>query len=75
LDIGSVSRKRCTRHDPADCLVDIIENAARIEQYLAGTDRAAFAGNGMLRDALERCMERVCEAAHRMGDRAAELML
>jgi uncharacterized protein with HEPN domain len=37
-------------------------------------DRAAFAGNGLTRDAVERCMERVCEAAHRLGERAAELM-
>jgi uncharacterized protein with HEPN domain len=37
-------------------------------------DRASFAGNGLTRDAVERCMERVCEAAHRLGERAAELM-
>ncbi len=63
-----------SRHDPADSLADIIENADRIEQYLVGTDRAALAANGLLRDAIERCLERVCEAAHRLGDRAAELM-
>jgi uncharacterized protein with HEPN domain len=63
-----------SRHDPAGNLADIIENAERIEQYLAGVDRAAFASNGVLRDAVERCVERVCEAAHRLGDRAAELM-
>jgi uncharacterized protein with HEPN domain len=37
-------------------------------------DRASFADNGLTRDAVERCMERVCEAAHRLGERAAELM-
>ncbi len=63
-----------SRHDPADSLADIIENAERIEHYLAGVDQAAFAGNGLLRDAVERCMERVCEAAHRLGDHAAALM-
>jgi uncharacterized protein with HEPN domain len=63
-----------SRHDPADSLADIIENAERIEHYLAGVDQVGFAGNGMLRDAVERCMERVCEAAHRLGERAAELM-
>jgi uncharacterized protein with HEPN domain len=63
-----------SKHNPADSLVDIIENAARVETYLAGMDRASFAGNGLARDAVERCMERVCEAAHRLGDRAAELM-
>jgi uncharacterized protein with HEPN domain len=63
-----------SKHDPADSLADIIENAERIEQYLVGMDRAAFAGSGLTRDAVERCMERVCEAAHRLGARAAELM-
>jgi len=52
----------------------MIENAERIERYLAGVDRATFAGNGLLRDAVERCLERVCEAAHRLGERATELM-
>jgi uncharacterized protein with HEPN domain len=63
-----------SKHDPADSLADIIENAERIEQYLAGMDRDAFAGNGLMRDAVERCMERVCEAAHRLDEHAAELM-
>ena len=63
-----------SRHDPADSLADMIENAERIAQYLDGVDHAAFAGNGLPRDAVERCMERVCEAAHRLGDHAAVLM-
>lgn len=63
-----------SRHDPAGSLADIIENADRIEGYLEGTDRDAFGCNGLMRDAVERCMERVCEAAHRLGDRAAQLM-
>jgi uncharacterized protein with HEPN domain len=63
-----------SRHDPADSLADIIENAERIESYVAGMSRDAFAGNGLARDAVERCLERVCEAAHRLGDQAAELM-
>ncbi len=63
-----------SRHDPADSLADIIENAERIKKYLAGMDRDAFSGNGLLRDAVERCLERACEAAHRLGGRADELM-
>jgi uncharacterized protein with HEPN domain len=63
-----------SRHDPADSLADIIENAERVERYLTGIDRDVFAGNGLMRDAVERCMERVCEAAHRLGERAADLM-
>ncbi len=63
-----------SRHDPAESLADIIENAERIETYLAGLDRAGFAASGLVRDAVERCLERVCEAAHRLGARAEELM-
>lgn len=63
-----------SRHNPADSLADIIENADRIENYLAGMDRTVFAGDGLVRDAVERCLERVCEAAHRLGERGAELM-
>ncbi len=62
------------RHDPADSLTDIIENAERIESYLVGVDRNAFSNNGLMRDAVERCLERVCEAAHRLGEHAVELM-
>lgn len=63
-----------SKHDPADSLADIIENAERIESYLAGMDRSAFANNGLVRDAIERFLERVCEAAYRLGDRGAALM-
>lgn len=60
--------------DPIESLTDIIENADRIAGYLEGVDRAAFAGNHLVRDAVERCLERICEAAKRLGDRASTLM-
>jgi uncharacterized protein with HEPN domain len=63
-----------SRHDPADCLADILENVARIEAYVAGLDRDAFERDGRTRDAVERCLERICEAAFRLGDAAAHLM-
>ena len=65
---------RSRRHDPADCLADILENIGRIGGYVAGLDRDTFAHDGLKRDAVERCLERICEAAHRLGPRAAELM-
>jgi uncharacterized protein with HEPN domain len=37
-------------------------------------DRQAFEQNEAMRDAVERCIERVCEAAYRLGQRAEELM-
>ena len=63
-----------SRHDPADSLADIVENAGRIDGYLAGMDRVAFGRDGRTRDAVERCLERVCEVVHRLGVRADELM-
>jgi uncharacterized protein with HEPN domain len=63
-----------SRHDPADCLSDIIENVERIEVYLDGLDYQAFERDGRTRDAVERCLERVCEAAHRLGEQAVTLM-
>jgi len=45
-----------SRHDPAESLIDIIENAERIESYLTGKDRDTFAANGLVRDAVERCL-------------------
>lgn len=63
-----------SRHDTTDCLTDIIENAERIAPYLSDVNEAAFAGNGLVRDAVERCLERICEAAHRLGSDAADLM-
>ena len=63
-----------SKHDPADSLADIVENAERIEQYVFGLDHLAFKGSGLVRDAVERCLERVCEAAARLGEQADELM-
>jgi uncharacterized protein with HEPN domain len=63
-----------SRHDPADSLADVVENAERVDDYLAGMDQAAFARDGKTRYAVERCLERICEAAHRLGAQAADLM-
>ena len=43
-----------SRHDLTDSLADIIENAERIESYLAGLDRDSFQQDGRTRDAVER---------------------
>lgn len=63
-----------TKHNPADCLADIVANAERIEQYLLCLDQPSFAAAGLERDAIERCLERICEAVFRLGDRAETLM-
>lgn len=53
---------------------DIIDNIARIELYVAELDEEAVSHDRLRYDAVERCLERICEAAHRLGDAAAELM-
>jgi uncharacterized protein with HEPN domain len=61
-------------HDPTVCLADMLENIERIASYVAGLNRDEFQGDGRTRDAVERCLERICEAAFRLGDQAARLM-
>ena len=63
-----------SKHGPTDCMADMIENAERIEGYLTCMDRQMFQQDGRARDAVERCLERICEAAHRMGQQAEQLM-
>jgi uncharacterized protein with HEPN domain len=63
-----------SKYDPADCLADIVENAERIESCIEGLDQTDFELNGLVRDAAERCPERICEAAHRLGSEAEELI-
>jgi uncharacterized protein with HEPN domain len=65
---------RSPRHDPAECLNDIIENAERIARYLERMDRAAFEADERTRDAVERCIELVCEAVYRLAESAEQLM-
>jgi uncharacterized protein with HEPN domain len=63
-----------SRRETAACLADILDNIERIDAYTAGLDRAAFARDDRTRDAVERCLERICEAAVRLGGRAERLM-
>ncbi len=61
-------------HDPGVCLADILDNIERIRSYVGAMDRDALERDGRTRDAVERCLERICEAAFRLGDEAARLM-
>ena len=63
-----------SRHKPAASLHHIIDNAERVARYLTDLDRQAFEQNEWARDAVERCIERICEAAFRLGQRAEELI-
>ena len=48
---------------PARRLEDIIENAQAIQHYVASTDVLAFEQDQKTYDAVERCLERISEAA------------
>jgi uncharacterized protein with HEPN domain len=61
-------------HDPEACLKDILFNVSRIERYMVGVSREGFAGNDLVVDAVERCLQRICEAVYRLGKRATELL-
>ena len=62
------------KHRAADCQQDILDNIARIEEYTAGYDSDGIKADRLRHDTLERCVERICEAAYRLADRAAVLM-
>ena len=59
---------------PARRLEDIIENAKAIQRYTAGINLTALEKDGKTRDAVERCLERITEAAAKLGDLAPVLM-
>ena len=53
---------------PARRLGDIVENIARVRAHVAGLDEAAFVRDAKTVDAVERCIERIAEAARKLGD-------
>lgn len=55
-------------------LQDIIDNAQAIFRYTEGMDIEAFEADRKTRDAVERCLERISEAAAKLGDMAVHLM-
>lgn len=58
---------------PAVRLRDILDNIERIRRYVGDMDDAAFAADDKARDAVERCLERISEAATKLGDDAERL--
>lgn len=55
-------------------LQDIIDNAQAIAGYIEGLDETTFMADRKTYDAVERCLERICEASAKLGDEAASLM-
>ncbi len=58
---------------PAIRFLDILDNIRLVQSYVQGMDRAAFEADRRTRDAVERCLERVSEAAAKLGEQADEL--
>ncbi len=48
---------------------DILENIERIENHVRGTTKTKFLDDDLLNDGVERCLERIAEAARKIGDR------
>jgi uncharacterized protein with HEPN domain len=53
--------------DPLQRFEDIIENILLIEEFTRGMDLNAFLDDLKTRNATERCMERISEAARKLG--------
>jgi uncharacterized protein with HEPN domain len=59
---------------PARRLEDIVENAQAIQRYTARMGEAAFREDQKTYDAVERCLERISEAAAKLGELAPTLV-
>lgn len=52
---------------PLKRLQDIVENCNRVLQYTDGLTAQTYATNVMTSDAVERCLQRISEAAMKLG--------
>ena len=59
---------------PLRRLQDIIDNVQAIQRYVVGMELASFEEDARTNDAVERCLERISEAAVKLGDIAPTLM-
>lgn len=55
-------------------LQDIIDNVQSIFRYTDGMNLVEFEENRLVYDAVERCLERICEAVVKLGEQAPVLM-
>lgn len=54
-------------------LADIHANALQVSRYIEDVDEAAFSADAEKRDAVERCLERISEAASRIHRNGVDL--
>ena len=50
---------------PAQCLLDIVENVEKVTRYTNGLNEQSLMADDKTRDAVERCLQRISEAAIR----------
>jgi len=58
--------------NPVQRLDDILENIDRIRRYTKGMDETSFENDIKTIDAVERCFQRIAEAALKLGDQFDE---
>lgn len=63
-----------SNHGVSNSLADIVENIKRIQGYVVGLEKNEFEKDDLKRDAVERCLQRISEAAVRLGEQAIVLM-
>jgi uncharacterized protein with HEPN domain len=54
--------------DPSRRLRDILANVDRIRRHVRGMTARRFAADEKTQDAVERCLQRISEAARKIGD-------
>jgi len=59
--------------DPIQRFADILENIVLIEEFTRGMDLNSYREDLKTRNATERCLERISEAAKKLGEVAEEL--
>ena len=60
--------KSVSSSDPKRRLRDILDNISRIRSYVQGIAAQQLVADHKTQDAVERCLERICEAARKLGD-------
>jgi len=55
--------------DPEQRFEDMLENVCRIQSYTSGMNQAEFLKDQKTIDAVERCLERIAEAARKLGNK------
>ena len=59
--------KSVSSKDAARRLREILDNIARIRRYIAGLDADDYEDDEKTQDAVQRCLERISEAARKIG--------